>query len=113
MPGPPYASIVTTRPAPATGGIFKTAAVEVLRRTRRLMTTGEICRHVPAQQQYCNTSCSQPIAVWSGSPLPLAPASHMLRLAAPAVHPPPTSPPPLPCRHSPPSAAGWPWTGAC
>ncbi|KAL4443780.1 hypothetical protein ABPG75_011517 [Micractinium tetrahymenae] len=26
------------------GGVFKTAAVEVLRRTRRLMTTGEICR---------------------------------------------------------------------
>ena len=31
------------RPLPA-GGIFKSAAVEVLRRERRLMTTGEICR---------------------------------------------------------------------
>ena len=31
------------RPAPA-GGIFKSAAVEVLRRERRLMPTGEICR---------------------------------------------------------------------
>lgn len=32
-----------SRALPA-GGIFKTAAVEVLRRERRLMTTGEICR---------------------------------------------------------------------
>jgi hypothetical protein len=29
---------------PTSGGIFKSAAVEVLRRARRLMTTGEICR---------------------------------------------------------------------
>jgi hypothetical protein len=36
MSGPPYATIATTRPAPAAGGIFKSAAVEVLRRTRRL-----------------------------------------------------------------------------
>jgi HB1, ASXL, restriction endonuclease HTH domain len=31
------------KPLPA-GGIFKSAAVEVLRRERRLMSTGEICR---------------------------------------------------------------------
>jgi hypothetical protein len=34
---------VGVRPLPA-GGIFKSAAVEVLRRELRLMTTGEICR---------------------------------------------------------------------
>ena len=38
------ASLAPNVPVLASGGIFKSAAVEVLRRERRLMPTGEICR---------------------------------------------------------------------
>ena len=42
---PPAKLAAGVRPLPVGGGgVFKSAAVEVLRRERRLMSTGEICR---------------------------------------------------------------------
>ena len=49
------------KPLAGGGGIFKSAAVEVLRRERRLMTTGEITKYVltlalAATEHGCDTT---------------------------------------------------------
>lgn len=73
------------RQPPAAGGVFKTAAAEVLRRTCRLMTTGEICRRV--------------VCVWQSMRLHRKGTAAALQApggsaAAPAPGPPSTSPAP-------------------